>query len=143
MTVAAIADVLGGQKALKRRVGTDDDLVSLIRKGLPIKVLSRLAESWMFDKRALAHAVGMSTRTLSRRISLDGRMSVVESDRTVRLARMLAFANEVFGDRDRASQWLLTRNVVLGEKPFDLLDTDTGIRSVETILGRIAWGIYS
>lgn len=143
MTVAAIAEVLGGQKALKRRIGTDDDLVSLIRKGLPIGVFSRLAENWTFDRRALAHAVGISPRTLSRRISSGGRLSAVESDRTVRLARMLAFANEVFGDRERASHWLLTRNLVLGERPFDLMDTDAGIRSVETILGRIAWGIYS
>ena len=70
-------------------------------------------------------------------------MSALESDRTVRLARMLAFANEVFGDREKAAHWLLTWNLVLCTKPFDLLDTDPGIRAVETILGRIAWGIFS
>lgn len=143
MTATAIANVLGGQKALKKKVGTNDDLVLLVRNGLPIAIFTMLAENWSFNKADLARAVGISPRTLSRRISSHGRMSAMESDRTVRLARLLAFANDLFGDRDKASQWLQTRNVVLGEKPLEMLDTDAGIRSVETILGRIAWGIYS
>jgi putative toxin-antitoxin system antitoxin component (TIGR02293 family) len=143
MTAAAIANVLGGQKALKKRVGSDDDLVLLVRNGLPIAAFSSLAEKWPFKKAELAKAVGMSSRTLTRRISSHSRMSTAESDRTVRLARLLAFTNDIFGDRDKAAQWLKTPNVVLGKPPIELLDTDSGIRSVETILGRIAWGIYS
>jgi len=30
-----------------------------------------------------------------------------------------------------------------GERPFDRLDTDAGAQSVETVLGRIAYGVFS
>ena len=67
-----------------------------------------------------------------------------ESDRTVRVARVYAGAVEMIGDRDKATEWLNTPNRALGgERPLDQLDTDTGARMVEDILGRIAYGVYS
>jgi uncharacterized protein (DUF2384 family) len=33
--------------------------------------------------------------------------------------------------------------VLEGERPLDLLDSEEGILAVETVLGRIEWGIYS
>jgi putative toxin-antitoxin system antitoxin component (TIGR02293 family) len=45
---------------------------------------------------------------------------------------------------EKASRWLQTPNRALeGELPFNLLDTDAGVQSVETVLGRIAFGVYS
>jgi len=67
-----------------------------------------------------------------------------ESDRTVRMARVYANAVEMLGDEGKAIEWLGTPNRALGgESPLDQLDTDTGARMVEDILGRIAYGIYS
>ena len=65
-------------------------------------------------------------------------------NRTVRMARVCANAVEMIGDQDKAIEWLGTPNRALGGgRPLDQLDTDTGARMVEDILGRIAYGVYS
>jgi putative toxin-antitoxin system antitoxin component (TIGR02293 family) len=144
MTVAAIAEVLGGKKVLKKRVGTPAQLMTLIREGLPADILPSIAAELSMDRSAVAKVVGISGRTLSRRLASRSRLSAEESDRMVRLARVLALANDTLGDRTKASRWLQTPNRALqGSTPFELLDTDAGVQSVETILGRIAYGIYS
>ena len=144
MTVAAIAEVLGGKKVLKKRVGTPAQLMTLIREGLPADILPTIAAELSMDRSAVAKVVGISGRTLSRRLASRSRLSAEESDRMVRLARVLALANDTLGDRTKASRWLQTPNRALqGSTPFELLDTDAGVQSVETILGRIAYGIYS
>ncbi len=144
MTIAAIAEVLGGKKVLKKRVGTPAQLMTLIREGLPADILPSIAAELSMDRSAVAKVVGISGRTLSRRLASRSRLSAEESDRMVRLARVLALANDTLGDRAKASRWLQTPNRVLqGSTPFELLDTDAGVQSVETILGHIAYGIYS
>jgi putative toxin-antitoxin system antitoxin component (TIGR02293 family) len=60
------------------------------------------------------------------------------------MARVYASAVEMIGDKQKAAEWLRTPNRALGgEKPLDQLDTDTGTRMVEDVLGRIAYGVYS
>lgn len=67
-----------------------------------------------------------------------------ESDRAVRLARVFAQAEDVFEDRDKARAWLCRPNRALGGKtPLSLLDTDLGVRQVDTIMGRIEHGVFS
>ncbi len=144
MTVAAIAEVLGGTRTLKRRVGTDADLRTLTRQGLPVSTMPVLAAALAIERKALAKVVGISDRTLSRRLAHSARLSAEESDRMVRLARVVAMATDTFGTLEKVLLWLKAPNSVLeGQVPLELLDTDAGVRSVETVLGRIAWGIYS
>jgi putative toxin-antitoxin system antitoxin component (TIGR02293 family) len=60
------------------------------------------------------------------------------------MARVYASAVEMIGDAAKAIEWLVTPNRALGgAPPLDQLDTDTGARMVEDILGRIAYGVYS
>jgi len=48
------------------------------------------------------------------------------------------------GAEDKAARWMVAPNRALGgERPFDLLDTDLGVRAVEEILQRIQYGMYS
>jgi putative toxin-antitoxin system antitoxin component (TIGR02293 family) len=144
MTVAAITAVLGGFPTLKRQIDYDVELTSLIREGLPVEALTLLARELSIDRRTLGKVVGISERTLNRRVSAAQRLSVEESDRTVRLARVVALAKDTLGTAEKASLWLQTPNAVLGgHAPLTMLDTDVGTRSVETVLGRIAWGVYS
>ncbi len=144
MTVHAITEVLGGRKTLRRSVANSAELISITREGLPAEIVPSLATELPIDRASVARVVGISGRTLSRRIASNSRLSAEESDRTVRLARVLALAKNTLGDGDKASHWLKTPNRVLqGQTPFELLDTDAGVQSVETILGRIAYGVYS
>lgn len=144
MTVAAITAVLGGKKTLKRKVESDVDLMIITREGLPVKTLPALAEELDVERKVLAKVVGISERTLSRRLSNGSKLSVQESDRTMRVARVMAKATDIFGNAGKAAHWLKTPNRVMeGETPLSLLDTDAGVKWVETILGRIDYGIYS
>jgi putative toxin-antitoxin system antitoxin component (TIGR02293 family) len=60
------------------------------------------------------------------------------------LARIYASAVETLGDYSKAAEWLKTPNRALrGGRPLDQLDTDPGVREVEDVLGRIAYGVYS
>jgi putative toxin-antitoxin system antitoxin component (TIGR02293 family) len=144
MTVNAIAEVLGGRKVLKRKIGTAEELVRITREGLPVDILRELAEELDMDRRVIASLVGIPVRTLSRRLSSHSRLSAAESDRSVRLARIVAQAKDTFDDPPKAATWLQAPNRVLkGQRPIELLDTDAGVQQVETVLGRIAYGIYS
>src|SRR3981189_2100438 len=113
MTVSAIVEALGGKKVLKRKIGTSSDLVTLTREGLPAHILPAMAVELSMDRAAVAKVAGISGRTLSRRIASHSRLSAEESDRMVRLARVLALANETLGDRLKVSRWLQTPNRVL------------------------------
>lgn len=60
----------------------------------------------------------------------------------MRVARVLASAEDTFGQRQKADLWLRRRTAALeGEAPLDLLDTDEGARAVEALPGRIGHGI--
>ncbi len=144
MTVAMIAAVLGGDSTLRRKVGTQRELVELTREGLPAGALDTLAGEMKLSRAAVAKALGISGRTLSRRVHAQARMTAVESDRVVRMARLLAMARETLGTDGKARDWMVTPNRVMGgERPFDRLDTDAGAQSMETVLGRIAYGVFS
>jgi putative toxin-antitoxin system antitoxin component (TIGR02293 family) len=144
MTVAAIAEVLGGRKTLKKQIRSSAELIELTRKGLPAEILLTLAAELSLQRTVVSRILGISERTLSRRVTTHARLTPEESDRTVRLARVLAAAKETLGGMEKASRWLQTPNRALeGQRPFEILDTDAGVHSVETVLGRIGYGVYS
>jgi len=144
MTAAAIAEVLGGRKILRRTVKKPDDLAELVREGLPAASVTVLAERLDIGSTILSEKLGIPLRTLTRRLSQRSRLTSSESDRMVRLARVFATAVEMIGDENKAVEWLQTPNRALGgQRPIDELDTDIGAREVEDLLGRIAYGVYS
>jgi uncharacterized protein (DUF2384 family) len=50
-------------------------------------------------------------------------------------------AEEAIGDREKAQRWLRQTNQVLGNQtPLRALETEIGVRRVEQVLGRIAYG---
>lgn len=144
METEAIAEALGGRKVLGKVIRRADDLAELVHKGLPASSVTALAEKLEVGNAVLSRRLGIPRRTLTRRLSQRSRLTVAESDRTVRLARVFANAVEMIGDEGKAIEWLRTPNRALGgERPLDQLDTDLGARAVEDILGRIAYGVYS
>ena len=144
METGAIAEALGGRKALGRTITRPEDLADLVRKGLPAEAVRALAERLDLGSAALSRKLGIPQRTLTRRLTQRSRLSAAESDRMVRLARVYITAVVMIGDAAKAVEWLRTPNRALGgARPIDQLDTDIGARLVEDILGRIAYGVYS
>ena len=144
MSIADIAEVLGGAKTFKQPIRKADDLVEQVRAGLPASTVTMLAESLSMNRADVAKRLNIPARTLSRRLAMKSRLTHDESDRTMRMARVVALANEVLGAEDKAARWMVAPNRALGgQRPFDLLDTEVGIRRVEEILYAIAYGMYS
>jgi putative toxin-antitoxin system antitoxin component (TIGR02293 family) len=129
-------DVVGGAAVIGDDVGTGMELVGLVRRGLPIGVVQFVLDSGRLTLAELDGIV-LPRKTLANRRKL-GTLTPEQSDRLVRVPRMLAAAEETFGSQEKAGVWLRRPTVTLGgECPLQLLDTDEGAREVETLLGRI------
>ena len=144
MGIAEIVEVLGGTKTFRRPIRNTEDLAEQVRSGLPSSTVTLLAGKLALHRSQVAERLKIPPRTLSRRLSTRARLTHEESDRTLRMARVVALAKEVLGEEEKASRWMSTPNRALGgRRPFDLLDTEPGVRGVEEVLQRIAYGMYS
>jgi len=144
MAAHTLPDVLGGEAVLGRAIGSSGAMAELVREGLPAEALFRLAKRLDMRQAEISAKIGIPPRTLTRRMQRHARLTVAESDRTVRMAQVYANAVDTLGSEEKAAQWLKTPNRTLrGARPLDQLDTDPGVREVEDVLGRIAYGVYS
>jgi len=144
MAAHSVPEVLGGAHVLGRPVSKGGALAELLREGLPVKALLLLAERLDMRQAEISEKIGIPKRTLTRRLQQHSRLTAAESDRAVRLAQVYATALETLGDGQKTAAWLKTPNRALrGGRPLDQLDTDPGVREVEDVLGRIAYGVYS
>ncbi|MGH9632816.1 MAG: type II RES/Xre toxin-antitoxin system antitoxin, partial [Bryobacteraceae bacterium] len=125
---------------LGRSLRTETDLQEVIRQGFPQTVVAEVMHATGLTLRELATSLDLSARSLQRR-RREGRLARYESDRLYRLARIIALAKYYLGDDERATRWLRRPNRALGSStPLELIDTELGARSVENVLGRIAYG---
>ena len=141
VTTTAVARVLGGVGQAPRAGAVSDlALARAVRDGLPFAALERLIADGVVDEREI-EAYFIPRRTFYARRQ-KATLSREQSDLVVRLARLQAMADEVFGERRQARLWLREANGALGgQTPLALLDTEEGGRLVEAVLGRIAHGI--
>lgn len=136
----AVIEQLGGEQVFGQHFRNGADLENAIRTGFPQSVLQELMQATGISLKELAAILDLSPRSLQRR-RREGRLARVESDRLYRFARILALAKQYIGDTKTATQWLKRPNRALGGKiPLESIDTELGARSVENILGRIAYG---
>jgi putative toxin-antitoxin system antitoxin component (TIGR02293 family) len=116
------------------------DLVREIRAGLPAESVEKFVRAGKLSNAEVDRII-LPRKTLAHRKEI-GKLTADQSDRLMRVARVIAFAEETFGDEGKAHLWLRRPTSVLGNSaPVDLLDTEEGAREVETVLARIAHGI--
>jgi putative toxin-antitoxin system antitoxin component (TIGR02293 family) len=140
-TIDQVFRQLGGQEAVGVRVRSEGEMERLLREGLPVSVLGNFRENWGFTVMELAGSLAIPKSTLMRMLERRQRMASGDSDRVYRLASILALAEQAIGDRKKAQRWLRQTNQVLGSQtPLHALETEIGVRRVEQILGRIAYG---
>jgi putative toxin-antitoxin system antitoxin component (TIGR02293 family) len=108
------------------------ELEDAVAEGLPKRSVSRLAARLHPDgKEALA--------TWKRRTT---KLSPAESERTERLARVLALAEYVWDDQVVARQWMFAAHPELsGRAPVDSARTELGARRVEDLLNKLFYGL--
>ncbi len=133
----SIAKILG----LGIGIQTVGELESAVSAGLPKRALERLSARLYADRRvASAYKFKVVPQaTWKRRVK---RLSVDESERTERLARVLAQAEYVWDDRDQAREWMSKPHRELAERtPLDVARTELGARRVEALLDRLFYGL--
>lgn len=132
------------EKLLGIKATSTVQLVQTIERGFSFAVLEKLHKETELPLERLAAVAGISPRTLSRR-KKERRLSRVESDRLVSISRLVAAAVELFdGSRDKAVRWLLAPNRALGgASPLEMAATETGAREVESLVGRLEYGVFS
>ena len=119
------------------------DLIRQIQKGLRFSELETLQNSIDMPFEQLAAKLSISRSTLQRRKTA-GRLSPDESDKVMRLSRLLEHATNVFGDIEKARAWLkFPQRGLGGAVPLDYAETEVGAREVDNLLGRIDYGVYS
>ena len=139
ITVSAL-DVIGGAAVVGADAVPGLDIVRLVRRGLPVGAVQVMPDTGRPTLAELDRIVLPRRTLMNRRKS--GTLTPGQSDRLVRLARILAAAEETFGNQARAAAWLRHATTALGgERPLDLLDTDQGARDVEILLGHMAHSI--
>ncbi|HEX7667982.1 MAG TPA: antitoxin Xre/MbcA/ParS toxin-binding domain-containing protein [Polyangiaceae bacterium] len=129
---------------LKKTVRTTLEFMPAIRKGLPATSLDSVSKQMALPVSDMVEALGLAKRTIARRRQGRQALTAEESERVVRLARVLAEATEVLGSREKARRWLQKPSRALkGEAPLHLLDTDIGASAVLQELGRIDYGVFA
>jgi putative toxin-antitoxin system antitoxin component (TIGR02293 family) len=128
------------------------DVLEKVERRFEPAMIERLLELGL--ERNEVFSVVIPARTLQHRRSRKERLTVEESDRVIRLLRVLKLADEFYGSRERALAWLRRPNPRLdpaarnqlfvkdGRTPMSLLTTDTGARMVEQLLVQIDEGMF-
>ncbi|MGA3008346.1 MAG: antitoxin Xre/MbcA/ParS toxin-binding domain-containing protein, partial [Opitutaceae bacterium] len=124
----------------------DDDfaLAALVEKGLPVQMFRGLSARLNLAPAVLAVMVGFAPRTAARRLSGQARLKPTETERTVRIARLLCKAEDVLAGHEEAATWFnRPLEAFNGKSPLEMCRTEPGARAVEQTLGRIEHGVFS
>lgn len=139
MASVAFEEVARKLGALGATIRSQADLAAAVSNRLPLSVLEGLAQAGLSEQEIDKFVIPQRTRR--HRTSKRQPLTVDESDRAVRLLRIMTLAEETFGDKEKADRWLRRPLTELaGATPLVLAQTDAGARVIETILGAIAWG---
>jgi putative toxin-antitoxin system antitoxin component (TIGR02293 family) len=123
-----------------RRLRTDQDLVSLVENRLSTQVIDGLRGSGLSDDEI--YSLVLPRRTLTHRLARREALSRDESDRVVRIVRIAALGEMVFGERERFWRWFrAAKRRLQGRSPLQLVATEAGARLVEESLRRIDEGM--
>jgi len=139
--VEKIAEVMGGETVLGQPVHSIEDLSHAVARGLPKdalrKTVCRIFPDAKQRRLILYRIVPEATYKRRRRLLKAG-----ESERTERLARVVAAAEFVWNDPEKARHWLVKPHPELGNRaPVELALSELGARQVEDLLDRFYYGL--
>jgi len=135
---ATVAELLGVRP---KTAETTLALAYSVQKGLPVSALDRFASHVSpHDVRGFAYRV-VPKPTLERRRKDKHPLTTDESDRLARVAKVFAFALEIFRDEAKVRRFLDSPHPMLDDKaPLEIaLATGLGADAVINLLGRAAY----
>lgn len=129
-----------GRKLGVPRIRSDRDLAELVLRGLPATAINSLVRGGLSD--AEAYRLIVPRRTLAHRVANHQTLSKDESDKAVRVARITAMGEQVFGESERAWRWMRKpKRRFDGKTPIEMLATEAGARLVEEMIAQIDDGL--
>jgi putative toxin-antitoxin system antitoxin component (TIGR02293 family) len=132
--------VMGAKLGIPK-ISSDRDLATLVEKRLPVRTVKALVRGGFSE--AEVYQLVVPRRTLSHRIAKHEPLSREESDRAVRVARVTAHAEKVFGDPEKAWRWLRKPKIAFdGKSPLEMLVTEPGARLVDQMIIQIDHGMF-
>lgn len=139
----AVAKVLGGERTLGFRISSQQDLITAVRRGLSSATVQAVIDALNAPTTTVLSALRIARQTVELN-KPEGRLLPQESERVYRLAKIIATADSVLGDKDKARNWMITPNRALGNAtPLALTETGAGADEVQDLLGRIDFGVPS
>lgn len=128
------------------RVRTDRLLrldLDSVEAGVPVETMTTFVAASGVELKDLYDIV-IPARTLKHRRARKQTLSPDESDKLARLIRVFDKAVAVFGDTERARNWLHKPKKRFEERtPLQMLRTEFGGRMVEEMLGQIDEGMFA
>ncbi|MBB5546568.1 type II RES/Xre toxin-antitoxin system antitoxin [Paraburkholderia fungorum] len=126
---------------LRTPVRSGNDLAVLAVERVGVDVIDRLGEHGLKADELLFI---IPRRTLSHRRQNGERLSTEESDKAIRLAKIVAQAEAVFGDQEKAVRWLRRQQTrFAGKNALEMMATEQGGRLVEEALVQIDEGYFA
>jgi putative toxin-antitoxin system antitoxin component (TIGR02293 family) len=137
VTSQQVALLLGGASKLGREVKSDRDLEKLVIAGLPSESVKIVVDRIYPDVPHQYYEV-VPRSTLNRRLTSKSPLPLQYSEKLERLARIYAFALEVWQSEADAREFMSKSHPMLDNRtPFQACLTELGARQVEQILGRL------
>ncbi len=113
-----------------------------IMRGIAARRVKKLIDRGVLGAKQVYRVI--PERTFGRRLAKGETLKPAEADAIGRLIRITEEAEKTFGDADFAHKWLSYPNPALSDRiPIEMAETDAGAREVETILTRVAYGVFS
>jgi putative toxin-antitoxin system antitoxin component (TIGR02293 family) len=137
-----VAALLGVRTQARAGAFTTLDLAEAVARGLRVDAVDRLCGLIAPGEPALRNRIVPKATLARRQRTAERRLSPEESDKIVRLARLWAFAADVWGSTEAAQRFFAEPHPLLGGKvPRDVATrTEVGARAVEDLLGRLKYG---
>jgi putative toxin-antitoxin system antitoxin component (TIGR02293 family) len=122
-------------------ISSEGEIANIVERRLSTRALDALKRAGFTDK--AVHELIIPRRTLEhRREQRKSLLTEEESDKVVRLARIIVLARSVFGDIDKAWAWLCDADQFRGKDALAKASTSAGARQVEERLYQIYYGIF-
>ncbi|HEY7837640.1 MAG TPA: antitoxin Xre/MbcA/ParS toxin-binding domain-containing protein [Terriglobales bacterium] len=142
--MATTAGALRGYMAewLGAAPASEQEAAALVEAGLPNGVVQKFLDRGL--SRNEVFELILPLRTWKHRKARQEPLSVTESERALRAARLLAQARQVMGEPEQAMAWVRApKRRFEGRSPLQMMATEPGGRLVEEMLVQIDEGMFA
>ncbi len=120
------------------------ELVDMVSEGLAYSTWLSFLKNTHFSQEVLLELTHIKKSTLHRR-KVRGFLDRPESEQLVRVARLFGKALDLYdGNLGSTLNWFTKKHRFLGNRmPLNLMQTEIGANEVESLIGRMAHGVFS